>query len=256
MRFVVRSDVGKKRTVNEDRAEVTKHSEQVALAVIADGMGGHNAGDVASSMLVHKLMDSFKSIVSNPDFSDREYRKEWLHEAVLKINQEIYQVAFNDPAYKGMGTTLDAALLYHGTCLICHVGDSRVYLFSNGELKQVTRDHSYVNALVESGEISEEQAEKHPQKNLILKAIGSEKTITPDFFEFTIEEKSILLLCSDGLTNKLSGKEIQSVIESSNDLESAGDELIRQANELGGEDNISLILLAELSGEVQQDVNR
>jgi PPM family protein phosphatase len=256
MRYVVRSDVGKKRTVNEDRAEVYKHSNQIALAVIADGMGGHNAGDLASSILVDQLADSFQTVVSDPDFQDREFRKEWLHETVLKINQHIYKYASENPSCKGMGTTLDAALLYDGSCLICHVGDSRVYLFSEGSIKQVTRDHSYVNALVESGEISEEQAEHHPQKNLILKAIGSEKAITPDFIEFQVDEQSILLLCSDGLSNKLSGLEITSVLQTAEDLESAGNELIRQANERGGEDNISLIIMAEMSGEVQPDVNR
>lgn len=256
MRFVVKSDVGKKRTVNEDRAEVYKYSDQVALAVIADGMGGHNAGDVASGMLVHKLMESFKEIVSDPEFGNREFRKEWLHETVLKINQEIFQYSLDNPACNGMGTTLDAALLFEGSCLVCHVGDSRVYVMSRGKAEQITRDHSFVNALVESGEISEEQAEKHPQKNLILKAIGSEKAITPDFFEFEVEGESILLLCSDGLSNKLSGQEILSVIETTEDLESTGNELIRQANELGGEDNISLIILADMSGEVQSDANR
>lgn len=251
MRFVVKSDVGKKRSVNEDRAEVYLHSNRIAFAVIADGMGGHNAGDVASGMLVEQLIGSFKSVVSTPEFTDREFRKEWLHETVLKINRDIFQYSQDNPSCKGMGTTLDAALLYDGNCLICHAGDSRVYYIADGSFKQVTKDHSYVNALVESGEISEEQAEKHPQKNLILKAIGSEKAITPDFIEFQVKEDAILLLCSDGLTNKLSSTEIMSTIETSEDLESAGNELIRRANELGGEDNISLIFLAEMSGEVQ-----
>lgn len=256
MRFVVRSDVGKKRSVNEDRAEVYKYSNEVTLAVIADGMGGHNAGDVASKILVEQLADSFKAIVSEPNFEDREFRKEWLHETVLMINQNIYQYAYDNPSCKGMGTTLDAALLYDGSCLICHVGDSRVYLISEETIKQVTRDHSYVNVLVESGEISQEQAEHHPQKNLILKAIGSEKAITPDFIEFQVDEHSILLLCSDGLSNKLSALEIMTVLEEAVNLEAAGDELIRQANDRGGEDNISLIILAEMSGEVRKDVNR
>ncbi|MFC4409262.1 Stp1/IreP family PP2C-type Ser/Thr phosphatase [Chungangia koreensis] len=256
MRFVIRSDVGKKRSVNEDRAEVYKHSDEVTLAVIADGMGGHNAGDVASSILVEQLADSFKAVVSEPDFRNREFRKEWLHEAVLEINQHIYQSAIENPSCKGMGTTLDATLLYNDYCLICHVGDSRVYLISDGSIEQVTKDHSYVNALVESGEISQEQAEHHPQKNLILKAIGSEKAITPDFIEFPVDEHSVLLLCSDGLSNKLSGNEILTVLEKAENLEAAGDELIRQANDRGGEDNISLIIMSEMSGEVQQDVDR
>lgn len=250
MRFAIKSDVGKKRTVNEDRAEVFVHSDQVALAVLADGMGGHNAGDVASSMLVQHLIDSFKIVVNDPEFSSKEYRKEWLHETVLQINKELFEYSNRNEGCKGMGTTMEAALIYGSHCIICHVGDSRVYLIAKDSIKQLTKDHSYVNVLVESGEISEEQAVNHPQKNLILKAIGSEKSIAPDFVDITLDQDMTILLCSDGLSNKLSGDLLLSIIINNNDFDRAGDQLIQMANDLGGEDNISLILLSELAGEV------
>ena len=142
-----------------------------------------------------------------------------------------------------MGTTLIAVLLDQQECIISHVGDSRVYHFTNESVELVTRDHSYVNILVENGEISEEEAKNHPKRNFILKALGTEISIDPDFYEINLSDEAHLLICSDGLSNKLTPEEMAQVIAQPISIQEKGKHFIALANERGGEDNISLILM-------------
>ena len=242
MNFTVESDIGLKRKINEDRAAFFERPDHFKLAILADGMGGHNAGDVASEMAITEMHRLFK-LVDAQDFASKQLKLEWLRNAVSHINQKIYQYSLKHENCQGMGTTMIAALLDENECLISHVGDSRVYHFADEKVKLVTRDHSYVNILLENGEISEEEALNHPQKNFILKALGTEISIEPDFYELTLSNEAYLLICSDGLSNKLTTTEMATIITPQISIEEKGKKLVQLANDRGGEDNISLILM-------------
>lgn len=246
--YVVESDTGKKREINEDRVAVLKKPEGLLLVLVADGMGGHNAGDVASEMTVSSLGKVFLE-ESIETFASIDSKKEWLSYHVQNVNKEVYTYAGNNPGCKGMGTTLIAALIDNNDCVMCHIGDSRAYVISE-KVEQLTRDHSYVNVLVDSGEISEEEAEDHPKKNWIVKALGTEPDIEGEFLHFTLTPPLYLLICSDGLSNKVTKDDIATIVCSSMPLSKKGEELVKLANHLGGEDNISFVLLSSQVEEV------
>lgn len=245
---MIESDTGKKREVNEDRAAVLKRQDGLLLAMVADGMGGHKAGDVASEMTISILSKLF-SEEKLEAFSTVENRKAWLTINVQNVNRLVYDHSLVNPECKGMGTTLIAALIDNKDCVICHIGDSRAYVI-NETVEQVTRDHSYVNVLVDSGEISEEEAEFHPKKNWIIKALGTEPDIDGEILHFTLAQSSYLLICSDGLSNKVSKADLADIVLSSDPLSQKGKDLVDLANDLGGEDNITVVLLASMAEEV------
>lgn len=242
MRFEVLTDIGRKRTVNEDSAAVFTLPDGPALAIVADGMGGHRGGDYASSTAVQLMGEKYTSITDCKTFQDEDWI-DWLKETITSVNSQIYSTAMNDPELKGMGTTLDAVLLFDNRGIITHVGDSRVYIIDEKTIQQVTKDHSFVNVLLESGEITEEEAEVHPQRNWIMRALGSEESIEADFYQFKLDDQSsYVLICTDGLSNKVSTAQILSIVTAKGSIRAKAVELIELANELGGEDNISVIL--------------
>ncbi|WDU80512.1 Stp1/IreP family PP2C-type Ser/Thr phosphatase [Lysinibacillus sp. G01H] len=249
MEYTVESDIGLKRSINEDRAAFFKRPDGLALALVADGMGGHNAGDVASDMAIQQ-MESFFLQADTHHFVSTTSKKEWLLQTVQQLNKTIYDYSLSHEDCKGMGTTFIAVLIEEQHCFIAHVGDSRVYYFFEDGAQQITRDHSYVNVLVENGEISEEEALTHPKKNFILKAVGTEDTIEPDFYEVDLASESYLLICSDGLSNKLTVYEMASIITYPDSIKEKGRKLVELANASGGEDNISLVLLTKKDEEV------
>jgi len=249
LEYTVESDIGLKRSINEDRAAFFKRPDGLALALVADGMGGHNAGDVASDMAI-KQMESFFLQADTHHFVSTTSKKEWLLQTVKQLNKTIYDYSLSHEDCKGMGTTFIAVLIEEQHCFIAHVGDSRVYYFFEDGAQQITRDHSYVNVLVENGEISEEEALTHPKKNFILKAVGTEDTIEPDFYEVDLASESYLLICSDGLSNKLTVYEMASIITYPDSIKEKGRKLVELANASGGEDNISLVLLTKKDEEV------
>ncbi|WP_320940082.1 Stp1/IreP family PP2C-type Ser/Thr phosphatase [Lysinibacillus capsici] len=249
MEYTVESDIGLKRSINEDRAAFFKRPDGLALALVADGMGGHNAGDVASDMAIQQ-MESFFLQADTHHFVSTTSKKEWLLQTVQQLNKTIYDYSLSHEDCKGMGTTFIAVLIEEQHCFIAHVGDSRVYYFFEDGAQQITRDHSYVNVLVENGEISEEEALTHPKKNFILKAVGTEDTIEPDFYEVDLASESYLLICSDGLSNKLTVYEMASIITYPDSIKEKGRKLVELANASGGEDNISLVLLTKRDEEV------
>lgn len=249
MKYTVMSDIGQKRSVNEDRAEMFVRSDFVRLGVVADGMGGHNAGDIASDMAITKIGEFFES--APPDqFSSEQAIKQWFLDAVKKINSAIFTYSLTHEDCQGMGTTFLAVVFSDNQKILCHIGDSRAYEWHEGHMKQLTKDHSYVNVLVESGEISEEEAERHPRKNLITKSLGTEKNIEPEFISLHIPTYSYLLLCSDGLSNKLSMEDMKNILATDASLHEKGKHLVDLANEKGGEDNISLVLITNTKEEV------
>jgi PPM family protein phosphatase len=247
--YVIASDIGKKRSLNEDRVIYLERSNRLRLAVLADGMGGHNAGDVASEMAVKHFATQFEQI-EEEQLSSVEAVKQWLKQNVNDLNYKMYQHSLTHEQCHGMGTTLIVVCILENQLVISHVGDSRVYTITNEHIQLVTKDHTYVNMLVELGHISEEEAKEHPRKNAIVKAVGTESKIEPDFYELPITQSTHILVCSDGLSNKLSDGEMAAIITLPAPMEVKGKQLIQLANDSGGEDNISLILMSFSEEEV------
>ncbi|WP_085992435.1 Stp1/IreP family PP2C-type Ser/Thr phosphatase [Oceanobacillus senegalensis] len=241
MQGIFLTDRGKVRALNEDSGGIYYNSQNQMLAIIADGMGGHQAGDVASQMATSFIQEKWES---SETFKKPDEVEKWLFRTIYKINESIYQHAQKYTECEGMGTTLVIVVHVDDFLTVAHIGDSRCYLLNETGFNQVTEDHSLVNALVQSGQITKDDAKHHPRKNVVLRALGSESKVDPDIKTITIEEDDTLLLCSDGLTDKISDNELFEIIHSQNQLQQIGQQLIELANSRGGEDNISLILLS------------
>lgn len=213
--------------------------------IIADGMGGANGGEVASTAAIEVIKDYIEQNLDNIDFE--EYTIETLiYQAILAANKFIYNKASNDKSLKGMGTTVIIAIIYRNRVYIGHVGDSRIYRIRKNIIRQLTKDHSYVQALVEQGTISKEEAENHPQKNILLKVVGCERKVEPDIMVKGFIKDDILLMCTDGLTNMVSIDEIyETIVNGKNDLRNTSKKLIKMANENGGYDNVSVVLISK-----------
>lgn len=231
------TSVGCIRSLNEDSFFVSEpDSKGTVLAIVADGMGGHNAGEVASGKAVGILQNG---IFRETDMS----AKDVLIKAVEDANQEIYEMSINKENLSGMGTTITACLAMENTVTAVQVGDSRLYLIRKDKISQITKDHSLVEMLVENGTITKEEAKNHPQKNIITRAVGTDKTVEADIYEFSVKKGDTVLLCSDGLVNMVDDEEILSVIKSAETLDAAANTLVSQAEKAGGTDNITVILI-------------
>lgn len=244
MRVAYQSDTGRQREHNQDYAGYFLNQNQQPLLLVCDGMGGHNAGDVASEMAVSHLGALWEGTAHD----SAEQLSAWLLQAIQKVNRLIHQKSGEYAGLEGMGTTLVAAGMVKGEVVTAHVGDSRAYLYRNYQLKQLTEDHSLVNELVKSGEISVEEAKHHPRKNVVTRSVGTRTRIEIDMTAFPIYKGDVLLLCSDGLTNMVEGAYITTVLKEWGGLEEKVARLITAANDAGGHDNIS-VLLAEITEE-------
>lgn len=235
---------GKVRSHNEDAGGIYYNQSGQPLAIIADGMGGHQAGDVASKMAASLIQEKWEPIqkMKQPDESEQ-----WLSKAIADINTSIFNRALKHAEYEGMGTTIVVAICTEEFITIAHIGDSRCYLLNENGFVQLTEDHSLVNELVRAGQISKDDAEHHPRKNVLLKALGTEEKVTEDVQTISWEQGNRILLCSDGLTNKISDDELKEYLESEQDLQEIGNDMIQLANDRGGEDNISLVILQHTS---------
>lgn len=239
--MVNRSDIGRIRQVNEDSALTGTISSQFSFAVVADGMGGHQAGDVASQIAV----SAFRRILAQHEEITNwsaEDGKRLMRIAIRQANEEIFNLAKHMEQYHNMGTTIVAALLWDEMVIIGHVGDSRAYRINEQRIELLTQDHSLVNALVQSGQLTAEEAENHPRKNVLTRAIGTDDDVDADVRIIEWQDSDILLLCSDGLTNRVSESQLHQIVMSQQSLEVSADQLIRLANDAGGEDNITLVL--------------
>lgn len=232
---VARTDTGRQRDYNEDSALVAPTSSGRLLAV-ADGMGGHNAGDVASETALAAFVDDLGETLADADPATA------LERSAEAADERVREKAAEDPDREGMGTTLVAALVCDESATVVNVGDSRAYSVADDAIEQVTVDHSLVQELVDSGEITEAEAETHPQRNVVSQALGAAETIDPDSFTLEFGAEETLLLCSDGLTEEVSESTIQEVVAGSPTVEDAADELVATANENGGSDNVSVVL--------------
>lgn len=249
MLTALKTDTGKIRQHNEDDAGIFKGKDEFVLAVVADGMGGHLAGDVASKMAVKAMGEKWNEAETIPT-APSECEK-WLIEQILSVNSKIYDHAQAHEECQGMGTTIVCALFTGKTVSVAHIGDSRCYLLQDGDFVQVTEDHSLVNELVRTGEISREDAEHHPRKNVLTKALGTDQSVSIDTRSFDIEPGDKLLLCSDGLTNKVEGTELKDILQSDSAPQEKVNLLVDKANQNGGEDNITAVLL-ELALQVEE----
>ena len=239
MRACGKTDVGLRRHENQDTFAV-EQGKKLLIAVVCDGMGGAEGGQIASSVAVETFMKEMRALI-RADMTAEQLR-ELASFCVAKANTAVYQRALQDPAYQGMGTTLVSAFVQGRNASIMNVGDSRAYLFDGETLRQVSEDHSYVEEMRRLGRISAEDARTHPQKNLITRAVGVDATVDGDLFEVELRDTDILLLCSDGLTGMVEDEKIAEVLAKAGTLEDKGRELLTLALEGGGRDNITVAL--------------
>nr|WP_312576026.1 Stp1/IreP family PP2C-type Ser/Thr phosphatase [Sedimentibacter sp.] len=239
MKVYFETNKGIIREKNEDNL-IIEETDRYNLYAVADGMGGHKAGEIASTMLIDVIKEYFDEHNGREDFKIPTF----INESIKLANLKILKEATNKEEYLGMGTTVTMAVidLSENIAYIGNVGDSRTYIIRDNKIKQITEDHTYVHELVKEGKITVKEAEVHPKKNIITRAIGSEENIIVDIFEMEIMENDILLLCSDGLTTHLSDSEILDTIKTLGCPESIG-RLIKLCNDNGGTDNITVIII-------------
>lgn len=229
-----RSDVGCKRKLNEDFVGCIE-KDKFSLYIVCDGMGGHNAGEVASEFAVSVIK---KFVEENIDI----YGEETLKKAIEEANRKICNYANKSEILSGMGTTVVSALVYNDKVIIANVGDSVCFGINEKNLNKLTKDHSLVQQLVDAGSISEVQARNHPNKNIITRALGTDDNVDVDIFEFEKGEYQKYLLCTDGLTNEISENDIFKIVKEEDEYKNTCDRLIDIAKENGGRDNITVIL--------------
>ena len=247
MEYFSKTDIGRKREVNQDYVFATDQpiGNIPNLLIVADGMGGHKAGDFASKYTTESVVESLKqSTVSGP--------QAMFEEAISKANTEIIELAASDVNLEGMGTTLVVATVIEHTLYFANVGDSRLYVIGD-EIKQLSKDHSLVEEMVRLGGINEDEAKHHPDKNIITRAIGATDTVDIDFFNVELKRGDIVLMCSDGLTNMLEDEEIREIVSGQKDIIEKAQKLVVAANNNGGKDNIAVILIEPFAEELTHD---
>ena len=240
------TDIGRRRSVNQDYVYVSENpvGNLPNLFIVADGMGGHNAGDFASAFAVQVMVDSVKE---DADFNPIKV----IRHGIEVANYELIEQAKKSEERKGMGTTMVAATVVGNYVYVANVGDSRLYVVGE-HITQITKDHSLVQEMVRMGELTEEAARNHPDKNIITRALGAEEIVNIDFFDFRLDKDSNILMCSDGLSNMVSDEEIQKIIQNESDIQEKGKTLLNLANEHGGKDNIAVVLIEPFTVEVRK----
>lgn len=244
------TDSGKVRDHNEDSVTIVKNKNGEILMAVADGMGGHKAGEVASSIAISHLGKRFSEISS---VGNKQDAINWLKDTVNEVNALIFKYTNEHPESVGMGTTLVTTLLTNEFILMGNIGDSSGFVIKDNKLHKITQDHTLVNLLVKSGELTEEEAVHHPKKNVLMKALGANEIVELDIFDVDTELEGVLL-CSDGLTNMLMPEHIEKVvIDEELEIEDKVIKLIRKSNARGGLDNISIAYLEKESGDVSDN---
>ncbi len=237
---VGRTDVGRQRSVNEDSLVLAP-----PFFAVADGMGGAKAGEVASAMAA----ETFEGEADSGEPAEAQ-----LTRILREANRRIYELAVSDDSHRGMGTTVTAAKVTGDEISLGHVGDSRAYRLRDGELEQLTRDHSLVAELERSGQITPEAAEHHPQRSIITRALGPEPEVQVDTYTLAGRDGDLFLICSDGLTSMISDDELGSILRSSDSLEEAAESLVRAANQSGGKDNITVVMFRLGNGDAATEI--
>lgn len=239
MEISLLTDIGKRRSNNQDFADQYVNQNGHVLVILADGMGGHRAGNIASEMTVTDLGNQWKAT----DFTDINQMRDWMLVAIEAENQKIHELGTSEE-YHGMGTTIEVIAFVGNAVLFAHVGDSRIGLIRDGQYKQLTSDHSLVNELVKAGQLTEEEAAVHPQKNIITQSIGQASPVEIDLGIQHLQDGDYLLVNSDGLSNMISSQTICDIVLSDKTVAAKTQELVAAANDAGGQDNITVILVA------------
>ena len=239
MQYFSITDPGKVRERNEDCVAICENSAKEKLLIVADGMGGHKDGEVASHLAMEHITKRFESISS---VGNKEDAINWIQTTVSEANVEIFKYVTEHPESQGMGTTIVLAILTPAFLLIGNIGDSSGYVYKNKKLHKITIDHTLVNLLVKSGELTENEAKNHPKKNVLMKALGSSNNVEMDIFNVELGVEGIFL-CSDGLTNMLDDNQIVKVLNENGTIKEKLEKLVFKANNRGGNDNISIACL-------------
>ncbi|MGN1267447.1 MAG: Stp1/IreP family PP2C-type Ser/Thr phosphatase [Dorea sp.] len=244
MKIFAMTDVGRKREINQDYVFVTDKpvGPFPNLLVVADGMGGHKAGDFASKYTVKVLHEELEKLALDKP-------EEILRKIVDVANRELIRVAQTDVKLEGMGTTLVAATVIGNTLYFANVGDSRLYLI-NDKIRQISKDHSLVEEMVRLGGIKAEEAKNHPDKNIITRAMGVKENVEPDIYEYRLKKGDIILMCTDGLSNMVEDEDMFDIVKGARDIVEAVEMLIEKANSNGGRDNIGVVMAEPLADEV------
>ncbi len=241
-----KTDVGQKRENNQDCFEGKILSAGALLCVVCDGMGGAAGGSLASSIARDAF---FEYVDNNIENTEKNEICTLLSDALAFANTAVYQKAESDKELEGMGTTLCAVLAFDGMLYCLSVGDSRIYVIKENSMSRLSHDHSFVQTLIDSGQISEEEARVHPNRNIILKAVGTEKSVEGDVFVLDEERVDKILICSDGLCGYVEDEETSRVLSDSESCESAVSALVDKANDMGGFDNITVIVMEKQSDD-------
>ena len=240
MKGYAKTDIGKAREKNQDYYYIPSSQDDLQLFILADGMGGYNGGEVASKLAT----ESLKKYIQN-NFESIEKSKEKILElignAMEYANMVVYEKSKEEKELEGMGTTLEVCLIYNNKVYLGHVGDSRIYRIRKEVIRKLTKDHSYVQQLVEDGKITREEATNHPKKNMLTKALGCTPYVEPDIRARNVEEGDIIIMCSDGLTNMVTEQEIFEAVKEN--AEKAPEVLVQKANNAGGYDNITVVTI-------------
>ena len=240
------TDTGKIRDHNEDSVIILSNDQGEYLLAVADGMGGHKAGEVASAIVINQLTEEFYNLDT---LGDKDNAIEFLRNVVVDMNNKIFDYTKENPDSKGMGTTFVCAIKTKDYLLYGNIGDSSGFVIKNHKITKVTKDHTLVNLLVSTGELSAEEAKYHPRKNVLMRALGANNPIEIDIFDVETDIDGILL-CSDGLTNMITEEQIGKVLAEDKSAEDTVRKLINKANARGGNDNISVAYLKNESGDV------
>ncbi len=232
------TDIGRKRKLNQDYVYTSEMpvGNLPNLFLVADGMGGHNGGDYASKCAIETIVEYVADLEDTQTVTI-------LEKSIKEANMVVRRRGEEDEALNGMGTTIVAASIQDGELCVANVGDSRLYIVNRREIRQITRDHSYVEEMVRLGEIKREQARSHPDKNIITRAVGAMEDIDIDFFKVKLNRDDIVLMCSDGLTNMIEDEEIRMILEGQRDIVEKAESLVNAANNNGGKDNIAVVLI-------------
>ena len=240
------TDVGKERSVNEDYFIINREKQ---LFIVADGMGGHNAGDVASKNASHIAEEYLKLDLINNIRGDNRKIRETVIKSVLHAHLKILEMADKNAEYQGMGCTIVAALIMGNSLHLCHVGDARAYVCNEKGMVLLTRDHSFVMDMVQKGKLTMEEARLSPMKNKLHQAIGASKTINPDYKHYILKNDDKILLCSDGLWDMMSDDQIYTVLKQDKPAKKICDSLIKMANTAGGHDNITAVVVQHIESD-------
>ena len=242
MKVLTKTDIGKARSMNQDSFLVSENKYNgLNLYILADGMGGYKGGEIASKVAI-QAVSKFITEKFDDISKDKQSILDLLEDAIAFANSAIYEESEEDEELQDMGTTLEVLMIYKNKIYIGHIGDSRIYRIRKNKMKKITTDHSYVEKLIQDGEITREEAYHHPKKNLLIKALGTDEVVEPDLIYTVLNKNDILVICSDGLTNMVREEKIFDIIKENAD-EDVTDVLVDEANNAGGLDNITVIVI-------------